>query len=104
MELNKLTYCNKLMAILNDEFIFEIEPHLNNQNYLIFKAYRGKRSKWAKRFIIVNNTILQIKDNCRTYTYQINGTAGKNTKEVMTLDIGIDINQIKYDFEKYINE
>lgn len=101
-KVDTLHYCKILWEKLNEEFQFEIEPHLNSKNYIMFKAIRGK-AKWAKRYIIVNNTILQISDNAKTYTYQINGQAGKNTKEVMQLDIGIEINQIRFEFEKYVD-
>ena len=99
---DKLQFCEKLWEVLSNEFKFEVEPHLNPKNYIMFKAFRGK-SKFAKRFIIVANTVLQIADNARNYTYQINGDSGKNTKEIMKLDIGIEINQLKFEFEKYVD-
>ena len=110
MEKSNLELSNILMNILNDNFIIDYFL-VNNQNVITFRAVnKNKKGKDYKRYIIVNNQILEINKNVKTYTYSFNGIARKGCKNIMELTYKIEdaiyelnINTFKGKFiEEYI--
>ena len=95
--------CNKLMGTLNDNFRCINDISMDKKGHIrIYGVYKKQRK--AKHFIIVNNTLLNIVNPSRQFTFQFNGQAGANTKEILHFDFDFMINHIKYDFIKHFKD
>ena len=81
---------NKARSILNDTFI-KYELDTTSYNKTTIKAVlHGKRKE--RLYTIVNSQLLQINNDKKVYDYEINGTSGKNTKNIVDLGLPFDYN------------
>ena len=85
IQLEQLQDDNKALSILNDTFtVWELDTVQYN-NVTIKGVIKGSRKE--KHYIIVNNILLEIKNNTKIYNYDVSGSAGKNTKVITELEL-----------------
>lgn len=81
---------NKALSVLNDTFSKWEFDNTKYNNVVLKGILQG--NKKVKYYIIANSILLEIKDSSKIYNYEINGTAGKNTKQIKELELPFNRN------------